>query len=339
MKNLSVVIPNLNGSKDLAACLDSLQNQSLKARIIVVDNASTDVSVGLIESKYPDIEIIVNDRNYGFAGGVNRGIKLALDRGDKYIALLNNDAVADSNWLNNLKVVLDENPEVGIVTSKIISIDRKFLDSTGDFYTTWGLPFPRGRNETKLDKYDQVRQIFAASGGASLYRARLFNDIGLFDEDFFAYYEDVDISFRARLRGWDILFEPTAIAYHHINATSNRMPGGFATQQTLRNLPFLLIKNVPFSLLPRVLPRFAIIYTSIFLSSYTRGSAIPALKGLGQSLILVPKKIIQRFKIQHSRKITVEQLWELLVHDLPPDARKLRAVRNIFRRLTFRKAI
>ncbi len=325
MTKISVVVPNLNGSEDLAKCLDSLLHQSVKANIVVVDNASTDDSLKILETY--DVELIKNDRNYGFAGGVNQGIKRAMSRGDKYVALFNNDAVADKNWLKKLVECLDKNPRAGIVTSKIIGSSGEYLDSTGDFYTTWGLPFPRGRRETDLNKYDDYRRVFAASGGASLYRISMLEKIGLFDEDFFAYYEDVDISFRARLAGWEIYYEPKAVAYHHISATSSRIPG-FATQQTIRNLPFLVIKNVPARLLPIVMPRFTLAYLSILLSAIARGKGWSALKGLTQSTLLKPKKLGQRFKIQRSRKLSAKELSALLIHDLPPNAHKLRKIRG-----------
>src|SRR5690606_20741179 len=141
-------------------------------------------------------------------------IRAALRKNTDYIALFNNDAVAHQDWLKNLVKTLEDDPETGIATCKLLSADKSRIDSTGDFYTTWGLPFPRGRGEAKLTKYDNDTRVFGASGGASLYRASMLKEIGLFDEDFFAYYEDVDISFRAQLAGWKVLYVPTAEAYH-----------------------------------------------------------------------------------------------------------------------------
>ncbi len=127
-----------------------------------------------------------------------------------YIGLFNNDAVADKDWLKNLTQVLDENSDTGIVTCKLVDANNQHLDSTGDIYTVWGLPFPRGRGEPVSTKYDDKTDIFAASGGASLYRTKMLEEIGLFDEDFFAYYEDVDLSFRAQLAGWKVKYAPTS---------------------------------------------------------------------------------------------------------------------------------
>lgn len=223
MPKVSVVVPNWNGAHDLRDCLDSLLEQSQKAHIIVVDNGSTDNSLELLKSKYPSVEVIKLPKNRGFAGGVNPGIKKAISDKCEYVALLNNDAVAKKDWLKYLTESLDKNPKIGIATSKIISFQNNILDSTGDIYTIWGLPFPRGRGEAVSNKYDSDVEIFGASGGASLYRVEMLQQIGLFDEDFFAYYEDIDISFRAQLAGWKVAYVPQAIVYHQISATSRKI--------------------------------------------------------------------------------------------------------------------
>src|SRR3989344_8539381 len=201
MTKISVVIPNWNGAEELPACLDSLLAQTLKAEIIVVENGSSDSSKELLYGKYPQVTVIPLPSNTGFAGGVNAGLRYAAAAGHTYSALLNNDALADKNWLKNLVELMEANPRAGIVTSKMISDTGEYLDSTGDIYTIWGLPYPRGRREANLGKYDDQKEVFGASGGASLYRHKTLRQIGLFVEDFFAYYEDVDLSFRAQLAG------------------------------------------------------------------------------------------------------------------------------------------
>lgn len=325
---VAIVIPNLNGREMLPACLDSLAGQLRPADIIVVDNNSSDGSADFIAKKYPDVRLLRHDENKGFAGGVNAGIKYALNHSCEFIALLNNDAFVDKDWIQNLLISAQENPKAGIITSKILDKSGKKLDSTGDFYTTWGLSFPRGRGEVDTGQYDGLREIFGASGGASLYRAEMLKEIGLFDEDFFAYYEDIDISFRAQLAGWKILYEPTAVAYHAISATSSKIPG-FATYQTLKNLPLLMWKNVPLSLMPMVFPRFAALHFSIFLSALGRGQFKPAIKGVAMSIALWPKKLWQRRAIQAKRKVSSAYISSIIVHDLPSNARKLRKLRRV----------
>jgi GT2 family glycosyltransferase len=327
MQKVAVVIPNWNGAKDLALCLDSLLAQTDIPHTIVVDNGSSDNSLGLLDKNYSSVEVIKLQKNRGFAGGVNPGIKKAIADGYKYVALLNNDAIADKQWAWHLSNFLDEHPKVGIVTSKIYDQHKKLLDSTGDIYTVWGLAFPRGRGESANDKYDKHTEIFGASGGASLYRAAMFKEVGLFDEDFFAYYEDVDISFRAQLAGWKVAYEPNAIIYHQIGATSSKIKD-FAIYQTLKNYPQLLWKNVPLKLLPKIFPRFVLAYFMIWGRAILRGKIWASSKGVLASIILWPKKLIQRYKIQKHRKVSAEYIDSIITHDLPPNARNLRKLRQ-----------
>jgi len=336
-KKVAVVIPNWNGAPDLPLCLDSLKEQTLNPHIIVVDNGSSDSSVELLEKQYPSVEIIKLPKNRGFAGGVNAGIAKALADSFEYIALLNNDAAADKNWLKSLVEYLDKNPKTGIVTSKIVDQHNTHIDSTGDIYTIWGLAFPRGRGEPVSDKYDDSTEIFGASGGASLYRAKMFEEIGLFDEDFFAYYEDVDISFRAQLAGWKIAFEPRAVVYHQIGATSGRIKN-FAIYQTLKNYPQLLWKNVPARLMFKIFPRFALAYFMIWGRALSRGQVLASTKGVLVSILLWPKKLIQRHKIQKSRKVSVEYINSIITHDLPPNAHNLRRLRQAWWKVIRKKA-
>lgn len=327
----AVVVPNWNGKTSLKACLDSLLAQAEPAVIIVVDNGSTDGSVDFIEQNYPATLLVRHEKNLGFAGGVNAGIKRAIAIGCDFVALFNNDAVADKDWLKQLATAMADE-KIGIVTSKICAADKSHLDSTGDIYTTWGLPFPRGRGEPVSDKYDDDTLIFGASGGASLYRVAALKQIGLFDEDFFAYYEDVDISFRAQLAGWKVAFVPKAICYHEISATSSKIKN-FSTYQTMKNLPMLFWKNVPWRLMPIMLPRFYLAYNAFYVSAARRGQLWPALKGELAFVMRLPRVLIKRRKIQKSRQVSIEYIRSMLTWDLPPNATKLRKLRHRWRRL------
>jgi len=320
---ISVVVPNWNGKDDLPACLDSLLAQTESCRIIVVENGSTDGSLEFLKSNYPQVELIVHQKNLGFDGGVNAGIRKSLADGDEFVALFNNDAVADKDWLKYLIADLETHQEAGIATCKFVSSDGTHIDSTGDLYTTWGLPYPRGRGEPINDKYDSEVEIFGATGGATLYRINMLKQIGIFDEDFFAYYEDIDISFRAQLAGWKVRFVPESVAFHQISATSSKIKG-FATYQTIKNLPWVLHKNAPASVYWRIWPKFFIAYHSFVFAAIARGSVGPALKGYGKMLLLLPKKTVERWRIQHNRKVSSSYIWNLFTHELPPNAHKLR---------------
>jgi GT2 family glycosyltransferase len=160
----------------------------------------------------------------------------------------------------------------------------------------------------------------------------MLKEIGLFDEDFFAYYEDVDLSFRAQLAGWKVAYEPKAIVYHATGSTSNRIPG-FTTYQTLKNLPWVYWKNVPSPLFYKMFPRIFIAYWSFFFSALARGAVMPALKGAFMAHMLMPKKLFQRIKIQRNRKVSVAYIDSMLVHDLPPNAHRLRKLRAVYWKL------
>lgn len=323
-----VVVPNWNGLESLGDCLDSLMIQSLKPHIIVVDNGSIDGSIDFITKHYPEVDLIKHLSNRGFAGGINPGFQKAIEMNAKYVATFNNDAVADRDWLKKLTQCLDAQDQVGIATCKLLSADGKRLDSTGEFYTEWGLPYSRGRGETDITKYDAEIEIFAASGGASLYRVHMLEKIGLFDEDFFAYYEDVDLSFRAQLSGWRIVYVPSSVVYHQIGGTSKKLQG-FTTYQTMKNQPLLLYKNVPKQYLFRVGWRFTIVHVLFFCRAISRGQGWPALKGdlIGTWLLVTGVK--KRRAIQRARVVSDAYIWKALVHDLPPDATTLR---KLFRR-------
>ena len=332
---IAIIIPNWDGVTDLPACLDSLKHQTLKAEIVVVENGSTDGSRELLAEKYPKVTVLPQPKNLGFAGGVNVGIQYAIGKHYDFVALFNNDAVAEKDWLEKLVGGM-QLPETGITTCTFATIDKQHIDSTGDMYTAWGLPYPRGRGEPLGAQYDRVTEIFGASGGASLYRISMLKEIGLFDEDFFCYYEDVDLSFRAQLAGWKVRFVPASVAYHQIGATSSRLKG-FTTYQTMKNQPLVVFKNVPRKYLWRVTWRFVIAHTLFFLRACTRGQGMIAFKGDADGTRLLFKNFGTRRHIQKNRKVSDEYIWSIITHDLPPNAFALRKLRARFWKLTGKK--
>lgn len=326
-RRVAVVIPNWNGEGEIGECLRSLLSQTIAAHIIVVDNGSVDQSVSIIKANFPEVELIELPKNLGFDGGVNVGIRRAITLDYDYIALFNNDAIADPAWLAGLVAVMDADEGIGITACKFTSIDGASLDSTGDIYTVWGLPYPRGRGETQLDTYDDQLWVFGASGGSSLYRRTMFDQIGIFDEDFFAYYEDIDISFRAQLVGWKVRYVPSSVAYHMISQTSGKIKG-FSTYQTIKNLPWVLWKNVPGRYLWHVVPRFYLAYVLFIARALSRGLIMPTLKGIGMTTLLLPKKLVERHRIQKAKLVDDTYIWGILTHDLPPNATALRSLRT-----------
>lgn len=335
MKNpICVVVPNWDGVDMIAATIISLQKQTLACDIIVVDNGSRDGSLDYLRplAATKKIVLIEHPKNIGFTGGVNAGFTYALANNYQAVASLNNDAAAHKDWLKHLWECLQSDKQIGIVTCKILSADGKTIDSTGDWLTTWGLPYPRGRGEPTSAKYDADTNILGASGGASIYRCDMLRKVGLFDQDFFAYYEDIDLSLRARFAGYTVKLEPRALVYHGISITGNRVKG-FTTLQTMKNLPWIIVKDIPLRLWWRMIPRFALAYLMFFGRAITDGRGLWALRGFLISLLLLPKKIVQRWRIQRTRKISAAEVNALLRHDLPPNATKLRALRSAWWKL------
>ncbi len=349
-KAVFVIIPTFNGAEDLERSIDSVLAQSFKDfDLVIVDNGSTDDSRTIIEryeAKDKRVRKIYRDKNYGYTGGVNPGFDLAIKEDAAYAAPFNNDAWADKDWLKRLVDFLEHNPAYGIATCTILHGDGKTIDSTADQYTIWGIPYPRGRDEPATSRYDSDTEIFGASGGASLYRVDMLKEIGTFDQDFFAYYEDIDLSFRAQLAGYKVAFVPASVVYHEQGKTAARIAGRaatdrsaspFTTKQFMKNLPFILVKDIPAGLLWRIWPRFILVYTIFFLKAFTDGRGMGALKGLLTFWRKLPEKIRQRRQIQKQRHVSNDYIWNLLVHDLPPNAHKLRKLRKLWWRVTGRR--
>ena len=321
LSNVYVVIPNLNGEDYLEDCLDSLEKQTIDVNIVVVDNGSTDDSLSVI-SAYPGIHVIKKSSNTGFTGGVNTGIEYALENGADAVALLNNDAAAEKDWLEQLMGEFD-NEEIGVATSKILLADGKHIDSTGDFVTVWGVPFPRGRHEVDSGQYDDKPEVFGASGGASLYRAEMLKEIGLFDDDYFAYLEDVDISFRAQAAGWKVHYAPRAIVYHKLSQTSNALGKDFAFYHFVKNFMLLYARNMPLKLYLKYLPLFTIHLARLGAGSLLRRQITTFIKAVWAAIKLHPKTAAERNKRKKLRTLTSNELDQKLVKSLPPRPPKL----------------
>ena len=335
MNRLAIIVLNWNGSDDAIECIESLTKQTLKPTIIIVDNNSSDNSVSVFEKyisiyKREDITLIKNPRNLGFAGGINTGLVYARKQGFEYIGVLNPDAVADKNWCTALVDELSSHPKCGITTGILQRRNSKTLDTTGDFYTTWGLPGPRNRDEPIKNAPNKTGEVFGATGGGAIYRVAMFDDIDIFDEDFFMYYEDVDLSFRAQLAGWKVRFTPKAIAYHKVGASSKKVPG-LAVYNTFKNLPLVFIKNVPGKLFWYIGLRFFLTYWLIFASAFRHGNGWPAFKGILASIIRKPAAYHKRWSIQKNRKVSVNYIRSI-IHDGPlPNQTGLLKFKRFFR--------
>jgi GT2 family glycosyltransferase len=291
--------------------------------IYLIDNGSHDESIKKLEPVVSGKAKIIwhkEPENTGFAGGVNIGIKYAMDKRYKYVVLLNNDIKVEPDWLTNL-VGAAEKQKVSAVASLMMDYDGEKIIETGDIYSIWGVPMLRDegkkREEASLSGY-----IFGGTGGSILFRTKMFEDIGLFDAKYFAYDEDVDIDWRAQLAGHKFWFERTAVVYHKHHATSNKM-SGFTIYQLFKNMPMVVWKNVPWQLMWRILPRFLLAYTMYFwYRSICKGDFVPAMKGFLRSLTLYPHMLRERRRIQKNRQVSIAYLDSILYHELPPVNKK-----------------
>lgn len=240
---VTVIIPNYNGRRYIHECLDSLRLQNFKDfKIIVVDNASTDGSAEVIEEDYEEVTLIRNDKNYGFSQAVNTGIQAA---DSEFVILLNNDAMCEYNFIEELVKGIRKSDRIFSCGARMIQYnDHKKLDNTGDFYTIFGWAYQRGLDEN-VRKYKKAGRVFSACAGAAIYRRALFEQVGYFDEQHFAYLEDVDLGFRANILGYKNYYLPKAVAYHIGSASSGVRYNEFKVKLAARNSVYLYYKNLP----------------------------------------------------------------------------------------------
>lgn len=240
----SVVIPNYNGKQMLPVLFQSLAEQkNIKAEWILVDNGSQDNFKEVIP---PNVTLVELDKNYGFAYAVNRGIEAAAS---SYIFLLNNDMTLESEVLTKLVTFLDEHSEYDFVQPKVrFSHAPEHINSVGDSWSVYGLGIQIGFGEEDLGQYDSMHPLFSPTGGAVLFRTSVFTQVGLFDEDFFAYLEDIDLGFRMAHAGLQGVLIPDAVVFHGFGKTSKKL-GDLARFLIHRNAVYVLVKNVPFLLI------------------------------------------------------------------------------------------
>ena len=305
------MIPNWNGKRLLGPCLASLQKQVFRDfETVVVDNGSTDGSPGFIAENFPEVRTVALGENRGFAAAANAGIRAS---GAGLVALLNNDTEQNPGWLESLVRAADSHPEAGFFASKLVNFhDRRVLDGAGDALRRSGLPYRLGNGEKDRGQYDTPAFVFGACAAAALYRRTMLDDVGLFDEDFFAYCEDADLSFRAQLAGYRCLYVSDAVVYHVGNASTGGRRSETATRLGTRNSLGLLTKNLPLPLVPRIAP-FILAGQLARLLSMSAGSSLRAhLSGLGEAVRFLPRMLRKRRGIQDHRRVPFGYVKRLL---------------------------
>ena len=323
-RELTVIIPTWNQRDLLRNCLRSLHEQTTPCRILVVDNGSTDLTQEMIRSEFPDLHYLRLPTNRGFAAAANQGIQ---NTSTLFLALLNNDTEVDPGWAEVGLDAFAEHQDYSFFASRIIRYhERSRLDCAGDGYSRTGLPYKRGLGEP-ADRFLASQPVLGASAGAAFYRRSLFDAIGLFDEGYFMYLEDIDLSLRAQLTGHRCLYLPEAIVYH-IEAASDPGRGEMVDDQRAsrsaallscysanrvywitRNRWQLMISYQPLRHLPWLAYGWA---RSAFFHLLKGGFFGSFLKGLAAGLLRTPHALKKRIATRRHRLISVRQLCQLM---------------------------
>lgn len=253
-----VVIPNYNGLRFLPDCMAALAHQTVTDfTILVIDNASGAEDIRWLQSWQAEDpvhhQLQLNDQNLGFSGAVNQGIRQALAEHYDFTLLLNNDTKVHPDFIEALEARMDQDPKERIfaLSSKMVKMhDPHEIDDAGDGYTLLGWQFQHGLGEAaEKPRWNREAVVFSACAGAAMYRTALFQEVGLFDEHHFAYLEDIDVSFRAELYGYRILYCPSAVVEHVGSGTSGSKYNAFKVRLSARNSVYLLYKSLPLLLL------------------------------------------------------------------------------------------
>ena len=312
----TVIIPNFNGIQYIQACLESLYGQTTKEiAVIVVDNASTDGSMELVRDQFPQVQLIVNQENTGFSYAVNQGI---LASQTPYVILLNNDTQADLSFVHELEKVMDQDKSKKLfsASAKLVSLyDKSRIDDAGDYYCALGWAFARGKGKD-ADQYNSDCEIFASCAGAAIYRRELLeeNRVGMFDVEHFAYFEDIDIGYRAKIHGYRNRFAANSIVYHAGSATSGSRYNRFKVLHSAGNNVYLIYKNMPFLQMllnaPLLIAGFSIKYLFFMKKGMGKDYRNGLLRGIRLCRDHPDKKV--RFRVGHAFnyvKIQME-LWK-----------------------------
>ena len=306
---VSVVIPNFNGIAFLDSVLASLEGQTLSNfEVILVDNGSTDGSCSFVTANYPWVHLIELSENFGFCGAVNAGIRAAKA---PYVLLLNNDTEVKEDFVEEMLAAIRRHKNAFSCGARMVQYhDRDKLDDVGNYYCALGWSFARGRGKD-IHAYETEDRIFSACAGAAIYRKKILEKIGYFDEEHFAYLEDTDIGYRARIYGYENWYAPKAIVYHVGSGTSGSRYNQFKTRYSSRNNIYLIYKNMPLLQIILNLPFLAVGFLIKFLFFAVKGMGKEYAAGIknGFSISMKNKKVPFRMKhLPNYCKIQLE-LW------------------------------
>lgn len=263
MQEITVVIPNYNGINYLEGCLSALEAerqhpQTPVFETLVVDDGSSDGSAHALAERFPRVKTIFLQGNTGFCHAVNVGIQ---ESKTPYIILLNNDTRVKPGFVRHLYRAIQKSPQIFSVSAKMLLWDNpELLDDAGDYYCALGWAYARGKGKA-ASRYDRPVEVFFACGGAAIYRRSILEQIGLFDESHFAYLEDLDIGYRARIGGYRNLYEPKAQVIHFGSASTGARYNPTKTALAAANSVYVIAKNMP---LPQILLNLPLLCLGFF---------------------------------------------------------------------------
>lgn len=306
MTKVSVIIPNYNGKEYLQDCLKSLNKQSFKDfDIILVDNGSTDGSIAYLENHFPEVRVIDLKENTGFAHAVNVGIKAS---DSEYVFLLNNDTVCDKDAIEHLVRVMDSKKKLFSAQAKMLKMKEPHdIDDCGDLYCALGWAFALGK-DTDNRRFATRESVISACAGAAIYRKEYFDTVGYFDDVHFCYLEDVDIGYRARLKGYANIMEPGAVVYHVGSASSGSRYNKFKVELTAGNNLYLLYKNMPGF---QIFINFPFLVMGVVIKHFfylTHGLGPAHLKGLAQGMGKIAKNADKRVRFGKTEIVNAVRL-------------------------------
>lgn len=297
MYDVSVVIPNYNGIKYLEHCLEALEKQrGVSFEAIIVDNCSQDESARKAAEKFPQYVYLYLDQNYGFCRAVNEGIKQAEA---PFVVLLNNDTEVEQDFLRNLLDRIRQDENIFSVEARMMQYhDRERIDSAGTSYSALGWASANGKDQ-KAERFLSSRSVFAACAGAAIYRKALFDEIGYFDEEHFAYLEDIDVGYRAKIYGYRNVYEPSAVVHHVGSGTSGSRHNEFKVKYSSRNNVYLIYKNMPL---------FQIVLNSPFLlAGFLAKTVFFTLKGFGKTYVRGLAEGVKLSKRNREKKVVFQK--------------------------------
>ena len=309
MQEVSVIIPNFNGMAYLDGVLSGLECQTVRNfEVILVDNGSSDGSCAFVASSYPWVHMIELPENFGFCKAVNEGIKASRA---PYVLLLNNDIEVTPDFIEEMLAAIRRHKKAFSCAARMIQFhDRDRLDDAGNYYCALGWAYARGKGKD-IHTCEKEEKIFASCAGAAIYRRKIFEKIGYFDEEHFAYLEDMDVGYRARINGYENWYAPKAMVYHVGSGTSGSRYNHFKTRYSSRNNVYLIYKNMPLLQIILNLPFLIVGFGTTLLFFTMKGFGKEYLAGIknGFQISKKDRKVPFKFRnLPNYLKIQVE-LW------------------------------